>query len=85
MKKRIYWFHASTVIVLVGVFCTSIHAAGPEPAPFQLLKVGEVQPRGWLLEQIRADAAGGYGPALDKLTDRCEVPVFGPVTKQLDK
>ena len=76
MKKRIYWFHASTVIVLVGVFCTSIHAAGPERAPFQFLKVGEVQPRGWLLEQIRADAAGGYGPALDKLTDRCEVPVF---------
>ncbi|MFA6564778.1 MAG: beta-L-arabinofuranosidase domain-containing protein [Verrucomicrobiia bacterium] len=43
---------------------------------FQFLKVGEVQPRGWLLEQIRADATGGYGPVLDKLTDRCEVPVF---------
>ncbi|MBI5685888.1 MAG: glycoside hydrolase family 127 protein [Verrucomicrobia bacterium] len=43
---------------------------------FQFMKVGEVQPRGWLLEQIRTDATCGYGPVLDKLTDRCEVPVF---------
>ncbi|MCX6908149.1 MAG: glycoside hydrolase family 127 protein, partial [Verrucomicrobia bacterium] len=43
---------------------------------FQFLKVGEVQPRGWLLDQIHTDVTGGYGPVLDKLTDRCEVPVF---------
>ena len=43
---------------------------------FQFLKVGEVKPRGWLLEQIRTDATGGYGPVLDKLTDRIELPVF---------
>jgi len=48
----------------------------PARAEFQFMKVGEVQPRGWLLEQIHTDATQGYGPVLDKLTDRCEVPVF---------
>lgn len=50
--------------------------AGGSNSVFQFLKVGEVHPRGWLLDQIRMDATNGYGPVLDKLTDRCELPVF---------
>lgn len=49
--------------------------------PFQFMKAGEVQPRGWLLEQIRTDATQGYGPVLDKLTDRCDIPVFDSLHK----
>jgi uncharacterized protein len=51
--------------------------AGETPREqFQFLRVGEVQPRGWLLDQIRMDVTNGYGPLLDKLTDRIEAGVF---------
>lgn len=45
-------------------------------AQYRFLRIGEVQPRGWLLEQIRMDATNGYGPVLDELTDRIEVGIF---------
>ena len=50
--------------------------ADPDARCFTFLKVGEVQPRGWLREQIRTDATAGYGPVLDKLSERCELTVF---------
>jgi hypothetical protein len=63
--------------------CLLAAVAGPDPcaaAPtdhhFQFLRVGEVQPRGWLLEQIRTDVTDGYGPLLDQLTDRIEPAIF---------
>ena len=40
-----------------------------------------MQPRGWLLEQIRMDATNGYGRVLDKLTERIEPTVFDTVRK----
>lgn len=43
---------------------------------FRFLPLGEVEPRGWLLDQIRTDATTGYGPVLDKLTDRIDPAVF---------
>ena len=70
-----HWFHACAVAAFLAAI-TSLHAAGAERAPLQFLKIGEVRPQGWLLEQIRTDATNGYGPVLDRLTDRCEVPVF---------
>jgi uncharacterized protein len=45
-------------------------------AQFQFLRIGDVQPRGWLLDQIRMDMTNGYGPLLDKLTDRIEAATF---------
>ncbi|MFA6174816.1 MAG: beta-L-arabinofuranosidase domain-containing protein [Kiritimatiellales bacterium] len=48
---------------------------------FKFLRVGEVQPRGWLLEQIRMDATNGYGPVLNKLTDRADPAVFDSRSK----
>jgi hypothetical protein len=63
---------ASAALALAG----RMDAAEAPRQAFQFLRMGEVQPRGWLLEQIRMDATNGYGPLLDKLTDRCEVPVF---------
>lgn len=56
---------------------TPLAAATAPPAPqFQFLRIGEVQPRGWLLEQIRTDVTNGYGPLLDKLTDRIDAKIF---------
>src|ERR1051326_553103 len=46
-----------------------------QPA-FQFLKVGEVRPRGWLLDQLRNDVTRGYAPILDKLTNRVEIAAF---------
>lgn len=51
-------------------------AADATQDPFQFLRIGEVQPQGWLLDQIRTDVTEGYGPLLDKLTDRIEPVVF---------
>ena len=64
--------HIASLLCALCALCGTVSAS----EQFQFLKVGEVQPRGWLLEQIRTDATSGYGPVLDKLTDRCEVPVF---------
>ena len=63
-------------IGVVGFLLAALGGAQAVGAQFEFLRVGEVQPRGWLLEQIRTDATQGYGPVLDRLTDRCEVPVF---------
>jgi DUF1680 family protein/type II secretory pathway pseudopilin PulG len=46
-----------------------------EPA-FQFMRIGEVQPRGWLQEQICMDVTNGYGPHLDKLTTRIATQNF---------
>ena len=53
-----------------------LQAADAPREQFQFLRLDEVQPRGWLLEQIRRDVTGGYGPLLDKLTDRIEPAIF---------
>lgn len=52
--------------------------AGPVPTTgqFQFLPVGEVKPRGWLLDQMRNDVRNGFTPVLDKLTERCHVSIF---------
>jgi len=43
---------------------------------FQFLPAGEVKPRGWLQDQIRADVAKGFTPVLDKLTPMCDIAAF---------
>jgi DUF1680 family protein len=43
---------------------------------FKFLPVGEVKPRGWLLDQMRNDITNGFSSALDKLTDRCDLSTF---------
>jgi hypothetical protein len=48
---------------------------------FQFLRIGEVQPRGWLLDQILMDATNGYGRVLEQLTERIELTVFDVATK----
>lgn len=58
------------------VFFSQLSVAQVAREKFQFLKIGEVQPRGWLLDQIRMDATNGYGPVLDKLTDRIEITTF---------
>ncbi|TSA30200.1 MAG: hypothetical protein D4R65_13570 [Verrucomicrobiaceae bacterium] len=67
-------------IVLLTVSCIAIHATEPPAVrpcgKFQFLRIGEVQPRGWLLDQIRTDVTDGYGPLLDKLTERIEPGIF---------
>jgi DUF1680 family protein len=72
MNKILHsYFHPCAIVF--SLIVVRLQAFG---AQFEFLRVGEIQPRGWLLEQIRTDATQGYGPVLDKLTDRCEVPVF---------
>jgi len=60
-------------------------AAEAPGAKFQLLRTGEVQPRGWLLEQLRTEAREGYGPCMDQLTtsskSRVDVPTFDAKNK----
>ena len=51
-------------------------AASAGAEQFKFLRIGEVMPRGWLLEQIRMDMTSGYGPVMDKMTDRIELPIF---------
>ncbi len=53
----------------------SVPAAFAGPV-YQFLRVGEVQPRGWLQEQICMDVTNGYGPHLDKLTTRIATKNF---------
>jgi len=48
---------------------------------FKFLRIGEVQPRGWLLDQVRMDMTNGYGPVMDKLTWRIELPIFDSAKK----
>ena len=57
-------------------------AAEVPQAQFQFLSIGDVQPRGWLLDQIRMDVTNGYGLVLDKLTDRIEMSVFDSRNKK---
>jgi hypothetical protein len=45
-------------------------------AQFQFLPAGEVMPRGWLQDQIRADVTTGFTPVLDKLTPMCDIAAF---------
>jgi DUF1680 family protein len=68
-------------ICLIACLATLVipHHLDAAPASrqvFQLLKIGDVQPRGWLLDQIHMDVTNGYGPLLDKLTDRIEIATF---------
>ncbi len=56
---------------LAGFLCvvsTGIFAQNENKEKFQLLRLGEVQPRGWLQKQLEAEAAEGFGPRLDQLT-----------------
>ena len=46
-------------------------------AQFKFLPVGEVKPRGWLLDQMRADVTNGFTAFLDKLTpEYCRMATF---------
>ena len=67
-------------ILLLAVFCIAIRAAELGATSFQFLRLGEVQPRGWLLEQLRTEAQEGYATCLDQLTtsakSRVDVPTF---------
>ncbi|MFA6546790.1 MAG: beta-L-arabinofuranosidase domain-containing protein [Limisphaerales bacterium] len=71
-------FVAVVTVVLSG-HCQGASGAQAAAAPrgqFQFLRVGEVRPRGWLLDQIRMDVTNGYAPWLDRLTDRIEPAIF---------
>jgi DUF1680 family protein len=46
------------------------------PNRFQALPLGAIKPKGWLLQQLRDDLAGGYGPHLDQLTPRAASDLF---------
>ena len=72
MNKKIW--------IIWCIVATTAAAEGPRQA-FQFLRIGEVQPRGWLLEQICMDATNGYGRVLDRLTERIELPVFDTAKK----
>ena len=58
----------------------NLAAADVPREQFQCLRHGEVQPRGWLLEQLQTEAREGYAVCLDKLTtnakSRVDVPTF---------
>lgn len=56
-------------------------AASAGAEQFKFLRIGEVMPRGWLLEQIRMDMTNGYGPVMDKMTYRIELPIFDSTKK----
>jgi DUF1680 family protein len=43
---------------------------------FEWLRVGEVKPRGWLLERLQNDVRHGFASSLDRLTDRCDMDTF---------
>ena len=61
----------------LALLLTAPLGGGEAPrAAFQFMRIGEVQPRGWLLDQIRTDVTEGYGPWLDQMTDRIEPTVF---------
>jgi DUF1680 family protein len=68
------------LLVALQLLC-AVAATGAPRQEFQFLRIGEVQPRGWLLEQISMDATNGYGRVLDQLTERIELPVFDSAKK----
>jgi len=71
---------AAAFLMVAGMSVTAVAAdpAAPTVRPrFQFLPAGEVQPRGWLLEQIRADVTEGFTPVLDQLTPSyCDMSAF---------
>ena len=72
----------AVILTAVAIGCIGqLGAVGAPRQEFQFLRIGEVQPRGWLLEQIRMDATNGYGRVLDQLTERIELPVFDSAKK----
>jgi hypothetical protein len=66
--------------LFLATICAAVSSplfAAETPAEqFQFLRIGEVMPRGWLLEQIRMDMTNGYGPVMEKMTYRIELPTF---------
>ena len=76
-----------TANAALSVLLLSLVGAVADQAPlvekFAWLRVGEVQPRGWLRDQISMDATNGYGPVLDKLTDRIELATFNSRNKNV--
>lgn len=64
-----------------GMALWSSVAQGALVERFAPLRLGEVAPAGWLLDQIRMDITNGYGPHLDRLTDRINLREFDCRTK----
>ncbi|MFA6173540.1 MAG: beta-L-arabinofuranosidase domain-containing protein [Kiritimatiellales bacterium] len=77
MKERLLAILCITATLITG----ALYAADAPREQFKFLRLGEVQPRGWLLEQIRMDATNGYGPVLGQLTDRLEPAIFDSAKK----
>ena len=63
-------------VAALTAITSNLFAAGAPAEQFKFLRIGEVAPRGWLLEQIRMDMTNGYGPVMDKMTYRIELPIF---------
>ncbi|TSA30201.1 MAG: hypothetical protein D4R65_13575 [Verrucomicrobiaceae bacterium] len=63
MKRKL-----SLLSIALAVIVCNLAAADTPQAKFQFLRFGEVQPRGWLQEQLQTEAKEGYGPHMDQLT-----------------
>lgn len=70
----------TAAIAFFAAACLAVRAADVPREQFQFLHLGEVQPRGWLQEQLQTEARDGYAVCLDKLTtnakSRVDVPTF---------
>jgi len=76
MKTRLLLILCLATTVITG----KLSAADAPREQFKNLRLGEVQPRGWLQEQLVTEARDGFAVRLDKLTtnakSRVDVPTF---------
>ena len=81
MKTRLLLILCLTTTFITG----RLSAADAPREQFKVLRLGEVQPRGWLQEQLVTEARDGFAAHLDKLTtsakSRVDVPTFNTRNK----
>ncbi len=79
---RKYFLSCSLIVLFLGGQALNSAWAAEQPeARFAPLKIGEVQPRGWLQVQLEQDITTGYYPHLPELTSYVTIETFNAAAK----
>ncbi len=79
--RKCFLFSSAVLILLSCQGPNSAFAAEQPAARFTPLKIGEVQPRGWLQVQLEQDITTGYYPHLPELTPYVTIETFNAAAK----